>query len=313
MHTPFFRIAVISAVAALPLIAPAQTTAQTNNDNRYGTWAPPGDTAAESPQLKGLLQSLNKLITDAEKARAADPTFLRDLKELTARYANPWTKNIVSDNFSDGDFDRNPRWSVTSGEYWVENGYGLRARVTDAALSGGGSSQTLSKEKLALSILGAVLNGANKNVTTKTQPSAQISKPSAIETRARVSNSFMTELKISSWKGDGTFAVALNQGIGDAGYRVVYAAGGNPSLSLVKVTQRGRSVIGTKNITALEDNNTHALAWTRTQSGTMTVKLDGKVILQERDTSFKDGFDTLQFSSKGSDVIVKSVALKGVR
>ena len=62
----------------------------------------------------------------------------------------------MSDNFSDGDFDRAPRWSVTSGEYWVEKDYGLRARVTAAAASGGSSTQKLSKEQLAISILGAV-------------------------------------------------------------------------------------------------------------------------------------------------------------
>lgn len=310
MRTPFFRIASVAAVATLPLSAIAQ-----NNDNRYGTWTPPGDAAAETTNngksLKNLLKNLNQLIKNAEKAKAADPTFLRDLKNLAARYANPWTKMIVSDNFSDGDFDRAPRWSVTSGEYWVEKDYGLRARVTAAISSGGTSSQTLSKEKLALSILGAVLGGTNKN-TTSTQPSAKVSRPSAIETRARVSNSFSVMLKFSSWKGDGTFAIALNQGIG-VGYRIVYATGANPALSLVKVTQSGRTVIGTKSVTALEDNNTHTLAWTRTKDGTMTVKLDGKAILKGRDTSFRDGFDTLQLSSQGSDVIVKSVVLKGVR
>lgn len=311
MRTPFFRIASVAAVATLPLTAIAQ-----NNDNRYGTWAPPSDAAAETTNngksLKNLLKNLNQLIKDGEKAKAADPTFLRDLKKLTARYASPWTKVFVSDNFSDGNFDRAPRWSVTSGEFWVEKDYGLRARVTAPASSGGTSSQTLSKEKLALSILGAVLNGSNKNTTT-TQPSAKVSRPSAIETRARVSNSFSVMLKFSSWKGDGTFAVALNQGIGDVGYRIVYATGANPALSLVKVTQSGRTVIGTKSVTALEDNNAHALAWTRTKDGTMTVKLDGKAILKGRDTSFRDGFDTLQLSSQGSDVIVKSVVLKGVR
>lgn len=319
MRTPFFRIAAITAVAMLPLTALAQTTAP--NDNRYGTWAPPtgaaGDqtnnTTNNGKSLNNLLKNLNKLIKDAEKAKAADPTFLRDLKKLTARYANPWTKKIVSDNFSDGDFDRSPRWSVTSGEYWVEKDYGLRARVTAPTASGGTSSKALSKEKLALSILGAVLNGTNKSTTTNTQPSAKTSKPSAIETRARVSNSFTMGVKFSSWKRDGTFAVALNQGIGNGGYRVVYATGTKPTLSLVKVTQRGRSVIATKSMTALEDNNPHALAWTRTQNGTMTVKLDGKAILKGRDTSFQDGFETLQFSSHGSDVIVKTVVLKGLR
>ena len=308
MHSSLVRLALMAAVVALPFSAVAQTQNQPS-DNRYGTWSPPGEKTAANKNLQGLLKSLNKLIANAEKAGAADPAFLRDLKKLAARYKGSWSKPVVSDNFSDGDYDNKPRWSVTSGEYWVEKGYGLRARVT-APASSGTTAKSLSKEDLAISILGAVLNGTNKNATNKSSTGVK-SKPSAIETRADVSNSFSATLKMSSWKSAGTFSIGVNQGLGQAGYRVVYAAGNSPALSLVKVSARAHSVLGTQNITMLEDNNPHAIAWTRTANGSMTVKLDGKVVLSARDTSFRDRFDSLQFTSQGSDVIVKSVVLKG--
>ena len=104
------------------------------------------------------------------------------------------------------------------GEYWVEQGYGLRSRVTEPATASSNGVK-VSKEKLALSILGAVLSGANKSGSATTaQPQAQVSKPSAIETRARISNAFAATLQMSSWKADGTFEIAVNQGLGGAAH-----------------------------------------------------------------------------------------------
>ena len=320
MRTPFHRFIVLATVAALPLVAPAE--AQTN-DNRYGAWAPPGTAenapanaprAAQKKNLKTLLKDLNALIEEAEAARAANPVFLRDLKALAARYANPWSKRMLFDDFSDGEFQRNPAWSVTSGEYWVEQGYGLRSRIVEAAAAST-APQKVSKEKLALSILGAVLQGTNKDggAAAPAPAAAAPAKASAIEARARISNAFSTTLKFSSWKAGGVFGLAMNQGLGGAGYRVVYKAGKKPRLKLVRVTARGRDVIDAKAIAALEDQKVHNLKWTRAADGAMTVSIDGKAILSARDASFRDPFDALQLTSQGADVIVKSINVMGAR
>lgn len=313
MRRPFRRFVLLATTTAiLPFVAFAQS-----GDSRYGSWSPPGTVAGVQDDKKrdGLLKELNALISAAERDRAANPVFLKDLKALTSRYANPWNQRLLFDDFSDGDFQRNPAWSVTSGEYWVEQGYGLRSRVTEAAAATNNNSAKISKEKLALSILGAVLQGANKNgggkATTATKTASV--KPSAIEARARISNAFSATFEISSWKAAGTFEVAMHQGLGGLGYRLAYTAGKNPRLELIRVNPRKRRVIDSSPVVALEDQKVHSIVWTRSADGAMNVSIDGKAILSARDKKYRDRFDALSLSSQGADVIVKSVNVMGMR
>lgn len=315
MTRAFRRTALIATVAALPLMSVMSADAGAQSDDtRYGTWAPPGAAAdARAPtgaRLESLLKELKALVAEAEKARAADRLFLRDLKDLAARYENPWTQRQLFDDFSDNDLMRDPTWSITSGEYWVEQGYGLRSRSTAAPAAT--EERKVSKEEMAISILGAVLSGAAKNgggtATTATPAQAQ---PAVIETRARISNAFALTMQLSSWKAEGAFEAAVTQGVDGAGYRVVYTPGQSPKLELVRVTSRGRGIVDGQAVAALEDNKVHTLGWTRGADGTMTVSLDGAAVLNARDTAFRDPFSGLAIVNAGTDIIVRSVEVLG--
>ncbi|HEY9078657.1 hypothetical protein [Magnetovibrio sp.] len=308
------RVLLATIFVAAPLSAGAQGT-------RYESWSPPGTTSTQTTpaSTENLLKDLKVLVDDAEKARAADRMFLRDLRDLMARYQRPWTQRLVFDDFIDGDVTRNPTWTTVSGEFWVEQGYGLRSKsVAGAPASGEANGGKISKEQLAISILGAVLQGTNKN-TTNTAPAAAPAveaKPAVLSTRARISNSFALSSSFSSWKGEGNFAYAVTQGTGSAGYRLVY----NPkqtargaSLELVRVTSRGEGTIDSASINTLEDQKNHSLEWTRATDGQMIVSLDGKAILNARDASFRDPFDAVAIINAGADVIVKSVEVLGVK
>ena len=314
MHTSFRHFILTTVLCtALPLSALAQS-----EGGRYQSWSSPdAPSANQDGQLSDLLKDLNALIAEGEKARAADRVFLRDLKDLAARYENPWSLRVLFDDFADGDYVRDPQWSVTSGEYWVERGYGLRSKVV-ATAQAETAPKKVSKEQLALSILGAVLSGAAKNnggTVTKTQPAA-VARPAAIKTRVRITNAFSVSMEFSSWNTQGRFNVAVSQGSGAAGYSVAYipgATGAKGQLELIKTTSRGQSVIDGASVAALEDKRTHTLSWTRRTDGGMDVAIDGKKALSTRDQSFRDAFDSLTLSSDGADVIVKSVGVMGAR
>lgn len=310
----FVAAAWMASVAFIPL---SEVQAQSSG-TPYGTWSPPGTTSGtqNDAQLDALLKELNAMIAKAEKARAADSVFLKDLKALAARYQEPTAQQVLFDDFADGDYQRNPAWSVTSGDYWVERGYGLRSKVVDtaAASSDTATSGKISKEQLAISVLGALLNGANKNPPAAApQPTATVDRASAIESRTRISNAFSVTVELSSWKADGAFEIAVTQGLDNAGYRVVYTAGKNARLELVKVTARGRGTVDSKSLASLEDQKIHSLSWARAADGAMTVSVDAKAVLSTRDTSFRDAFEALQLSSAGADVIVKSVQVMGAK
>lgn len=310
MTKPLRHLLLATTICALPFAAQAQS------DSRYGSWSPPGSQAADSQSNSALLKELETLINQAERDRAANPVFIRDLKDLVARHENPWSVRVLSDDFADGDFVRNPGWTVTSGEYYVEQGYGLRSRPT-AQAPATTQNRKMSEEEVVISILGAVLQGANKNGGTKqTTPVPTKAKAATISTRGNISNAFAVSTQITSWTASGTFELAVNQGSGNAGYRVAYspgANGGQGTVELVRETSRGRGVIDSAQIPTLEDQKPHTMRWTRGRDGTMGLSVDGKRILNARDTSFRDPFNALAITNTGTDIIVQNVDVLGAR
>lgn len=309
----FIATTAVCAVFATSFGAFAQS-----NGGSYGAWTDPNQAqSSANSDVKSLLAELKKLIAKAQQDRAANPLFLRDLNDLAARYEHSGSTQVFFDDFKDGDYTRTPAWSVSSGEYWVEQGYGLRNKVTVAssAADAPAPSKKVSREQLAISILGAVLGG--KQATSAPPPPAQAeAKAALIYTRTRIPNAFSLTAELSSWVGAGRYEIALTQDTSGSGYRMVYhpaAAGAQGLLEVVKATSRGQDVIGSASIAPLEDKRTHAVAWTRDGVGQMSVSIDGKVALNARDVSFRDPFSAVQLSSDAADVILKSITILGVR
>lgn len=304
-------------VAALPLMSGAA-----HAENRYGAWSPPS--TGKAANSEALLKDLKALVDEAEKARAADGVFLRDLRDLIARYsaqastsAQTPTTRLLYDDFADGDLTHNPTWTVQSGEFWVQQGYGLRSKVVEAAAAQD-EPQKVSKEQLALSILGAVLQGRNKNgsstTTTNQTAPAHAATPAVLNAAARISNAFTLSTSLSSWTGTGSFAFGLAQGASGAGYRLVYTpkqTAQSASLHLLRLTSRGETTLTSSMVGDLEDQKTHSLQWTRDKRGQMQVNLDGKKILTARDTTFRDPFDAVTVHNAGADVIVQNIEVTG--
>ena len=94
---------VVFVICLAPLSLNAQNT-------RYSTWADPSGTTGGDDSLPAFIEKLNKLIDEAEKAKAADPVFLRDLRNLARGAVTPWNTVLLDDSFTDGNFTANPVW-----------------------------------------------------------------------------------------------------------------------------------------------------------------------------------------------------------
>jgi len=296
---------------ALLITAAAPASAQ---QSRYSQWSDPNAPSADD-RLQGFIDRLNKLIDEGEKARAADPNFLRDLRDLAGGYDRPWRHQVLSDAFIDGDYTADPAWSVTSGKYWVERGWGLRSAVKPGATSNTAESRPASNQEKAAQLFGAILNQAlgggqgSQGSTTQNAPAAAI-----IHAPAAISNAFAMELDFSSWSAEGEFQVAVYQGqfkgSASPGYRLTYRPGG--TLQIDRVSSRGTSVVerATK-AHPLEDKKIHRIQWQRYGDGRMSVSINGTEVLTTADRGFRDAFSGLALINTGGDYIIKTVAVSG--
>lgn len=315
LRTTFFAV---SALALLS-VAPSAFAA----DQGYSSWTDPNAAAKAESQVQGIVDELNRLVTQAEKDRAASPGFLRDLRALARRYDNPWQALIVSDAFVDGDFTANPTWSVVSGRWWVERGYGLRsespAPQAAAAQPDPHPSGKEDRKQAAQQLLGAILNqalgGRQQQQAAPTQAPAPQAGPAVIRLDATITNAFMLQMQVTSWQAEGEWQVGPYQGAAaEAGYRLAYRPGTRPVLELLRVSSRGASIVDSAALaTGMEDRNTHKITWSRDAFGSMEVQVDGKAVLKADDRGFRDAFAGLVVQSRGGDVVMSRLDLYGAR
>jgi hypothetical protein len=293
------------------LLVSAPVSAETK---RYSTWS--GSVAAGGgggEDLQKLIDELGALIDEAEKARAADPRFLQDIRNLTQRYERPWRKLLLSDDFHDGDFAADPAWAVSAGRFTIERGWGLRSYIEPTAATAETEPEKPATDRdVAVSLLQGILRQATrqKGGAEKAPPAAR-TEQADIHTAAAITNAFIIEMRLSSWKSPGRLEFGPYQGADrQGGYRLVYTPGG--PLSLVRQTARGVSVVDSSaEPVVLEDKKVHQLSWTRLADGTMKVAIDDKEVLSTFDRGFRDPFDGFVLVNKGGDYILGRLDIHG--
>lgn len=290
-------------IAAFIILALTTSTLSAQN-TRYSSWSDPTATGSSADQasLQDFIERLNKLIDDAEKAKAADPVFLKDLRALASGATNPWKTTLLDDSFADGNFTANPVWQVLSGEYFIEAGWGLRNKLIQAQPAE--TTTNNDGQDLAKVLLGQILKRA-----TKTQQAATPSE-NIIVSRVKISNAFALEMEMSSWISENHFEVGIFQGDqASVGYRLLYISG--KGLQLHRVGSSGSSVVATSEPLTLEDKKFHQINWTRKVDGSMHVSVDGKEMIATSDRAFSDPFDGVRIADQGGDFIIKRVTVKG--
>lgn len=284
--------------------------------NTYKPWSNPdtsaAGTAAET-RLQILIQNLKALVDKAEKARAADPAFLQDLRSLTETSSPPAVTLILSDDFSDGNFEANPAWQVTAGEYWIEKGWGLRSAITAEAQTTSTQTSRQTNKDAAAALFGQILSQALGGKQTTATQQASAPTQAVIHTSVKIPNAFTVQASISSWTAEGRLELAMYQGNFTegrilAGYRLAYIPGGK--MELVRVSTRGSTIMNATTLAKpLEDKKFHSVEWRRKPNGHMTVRIDGIEALSATDLGFRDPFNGLTLMNKGGDYILKQVQI----
>ncbi len=281
-------------------------------ENRYGSWQEGG----AGGDVQQLVEELRKLVDEAERARAADPRLLRDLRALAGRYDRPWPVELLRDDFADGDFTRSPAWSVTSGSFRVEPGWGLLSDVEATQPVTGNDTGSGKKKDLAAALITGLLSQyAQQGQQAQPQQVAPVLTPAQIETRARISNAFSLETVLSSEAGSKRIEFAVFQrSSSGASYVLAFSPNDPTPVTLMRSGSRGVTVIDSyRRPLQSADLGRQQLTWTRSRDGQMVVSIDGQELIRTVDGSLRDPFDGLAIRNLGGRFLVREISVTGQR
>ena len=222
----------------------------------------------ETDRTQEMIDELNTLIDAAERSRAADRRFVRDLRSVLRRFDNPWQVRLITEDFRDGNFQSNPAWTVESGDFFVTRHGGLHSEtVASLALrrSGDNGGGGQSSRDLAVGILAEILRSTQSS-RDEEAPAAPRDRVAAIYLPVHITNAFAVTAEISAPDPAGALEFVVYQGADRAtGYRLVFLAEGG--IELLRDGRRGSSVIDFVDDTpALGGGGlTRLVEWTRTE------------------------------------------------
>ena len=270
--------------------------------------AAPDDDAAK---LDAALDELRAITDEAERTRAADRSVIARLRDLIRRYDWPWGVEQFSDDFRDGNFDRAPAWKVAKGNFRVEADLGLRAWFKPPK-----KTSSTKKDDSAKQLLGAIFGEIIKQRGGRESDESVSATHSEIYTGAKITNAFVLRTQLASLRKPGVpgrIAIGPYQGVKRAvGYRLVYVAGKKPAIELLRVSRRGSAVIEAQNLEAgLEDGRFHDIEWRRAPDGTMSVLVDGVLVLETLDRRLRDPFIGLVIITPNGDFGVREISVEG--
>ncbi len=263
--------------------------------------------------MQALIDELRRLTDEADRARAADPLFLRDLRALASRYDNPWQSRLVDDDFRDEEFDSNPQWLVGSGEFYVSrSGLESRATATTASRSGGSNGGSASTEEVVVGVIANLLarrlsDDDNSQQQAQQQPAgdAQIFLPVAI------SNPFSMTAEVYQRRAGASLELLVYQGAQRSfGYSLLFEPGKNALL--IRRSSRGAAVVQESAApVTFETNTIHVVQWTRNADGFMTLSIDGAAVMETLDRGFRDPFDGFSLINRGGEYGLASIRIDG--
>lgn len=289
------RMAVATGLVLLAL-AGGRAIAETH----YTEWQGP---SSASGDIAGFLKQLKAMIEEATQAKAADPLFLQDLRDLVASYENPINAVVFFDDFKDGNYTQNPAWTVSAGQWGIDR-KGANTGLTSVIIPPGQVAGTSGKVTIG-NILGAIL--VPQGQTTQQQQYASIYTPSPI------SNAFRMKVDLVSLERFGRLDFGPYQGqSGNYAYRVTYFPNAAIGLQLQRVTPQGVATLGSYNKPLfLEDGKSHVIEFVRMPGGAMTVAVDGTALINASDNSIKDPMNGLLMINSGGRYVFKSIAVEG--
>ena len=275
------------------------------NTGQYSEWH------ANQNNDAGLIQELNKLINTAERDRAADWQFLRDLRQAISRYDRPWQRRILLDDFHDGNVTANPAWQVISGNFSIDR-YGLRTYVTPSS-SQQNSQNSQDNGDVGSLVFGALLEELAKNKSAD-QGQDSNSQVDAMLVPLKISNAFQCQINATALRDNGQMEWTVYVGRDHRrGYRLIWYTGSTAVFELVTIDPHGSRVLQrVQTPDTTRRGRSAQIEWNRNQYGEMQVMVDGQRIISVRDNGFSSNFNGFMLANRGGEFSVRQVQIDGI-
>jgi hypothetical protein len=254
---------------------------------------------ADRKALTDLLSELEKKIEKADERMVAHPKFLEELRALVQRYQSKLREVFLSEDFSDGDYKRNPTWVVDSGTFTISTSRRLLSEIVAERPT----STSSSKEE------SSPLGGLIKDIIRSTVETDEDESPTPtagearIHTLSRIGPAFEVDLTMVSRSSGGSMEVVLLGGDPPAPqYRMVYQSPASADRPIQIVRERGTKSYLIEEAThypSLDDGSPHRILWTRDSQGNMRVRVDGKAVLSTVEVFYRNAFAGLALVNEG--------------
>ncbi|MCP4023940.1 MAG: hypothetical protein GY729_19010 [Desulfobacteraceae bacterium] len=280
--------------------------------------------AAESQEntaLKSMITELETKIKDADKRMVAHPTFLEELRELIEKYKASIRKLYFKDSFMDKNFSKAPKWTVTSGTFFVNDALRLSTSVyvepSEPQKETSTQQGTKSVEEQAIGLVLDNLFGTPKKEAdtqdTQTQETKKETTPASILSKTDIPPDFEINVEFLSNSQWGDFEIILlGKKTFIPRYRLSYKAvsSGDRPMELIRESKKRKFVIeAATKYPATDDGKLHKISWIRYQNGAMTILMDNKVILETYEVYFRDNFTGISILNNGGSYEFASVEI----
>lgn len=281
--------------------------------------------AEENPDLQVLVDELRALAEKSRDQRAADRWLQQALEDLVAKYDWPWRRELLFDDFSDGDFSEDPAWTVVSGKFWIDASLGLRSGVEPPRQTRTGETPSErsrdSRRDLGSALVETLLDQAFERdepaeERSRSREEASQKGPARIHLAAQITNAFSLQMEFSVHNEpgvEGHFEVALFQDqAGDYGYLLAIHTGRTGMMDLYRLRRGQRELVSSSRLeTGLGNGERHELVWRQATNGQVEVFTDDKAVMNLRDNAFRDGYRWLELVNQSGELAVRQVKILG--